>query len=121
MVLSSDEVDRKWSREELEELSAGELTWLTFRRHYRNAAFFGPLAIAAYYVSQLLGRAGAIVGWIALLLVASFAAYNAVGVLVLIFVFARQPSFSKLVQSAIVAMSCAFYAALAIVLWSALR
>jgi hypothetical protein len=37
MTLSSANIDRAWSREELERLPPRELTWLTWRRHYRNA------------------------------------------------------------------------------------
>jgi hypothetical protein len=77
--------------------------------------------MAAYYISQLAGLFGAIVGWMALLLVAAFAVYNVSGVIVLLFVLTRQPTRWKLTQSVIVAMSAVFYAALAIVLWAGLR
>ncbi len=121
MALSSTDIDRDWSRQELEGLSPGQLTWLTWRKHYRNAAFFGPALILIYFVSQLLGAVGVAIGWAGLLFAAVLAVYHAVGVFVLLLVLVRQPNLWKLTQSGIVAASAVFYGALAIVLWSGLR
>ena len=58
------DLDRQWSPDELDVLSEGDLTKLSFLRNYKNFIFFVPTAFVLYFIGQRFGVIGKILGWV---------------------------------------------------------
>ncbi len=60
---NENDLDRSWSKDEIANLSEGELTKLAFLRDYKNFIFFVPVSYVLYLLSGSFGVIGKILGW----------------------------------------------------------
>lgn len=119
-AFSDFDVDRAWGQGELIDLSERQLTLLVWKKHYKNACFFGPFGVAIYYATTLFGWLGHAVGWAVLLMFAFFVLHSVFAGILRAVATAFEPSGWKILQVVIVFVSAAFYGLIMLVLWRAL-
>ena len=114
-------MDRPRSSGKLKELSEGELAKIAFFRNLKNLGFLTPGAIIIYYIAELFGTVGTIIGWAAIIGYGLFT-FEALLTFFTIFLSLLNPNKGwKIIQLVISAMTAFIYIFLAFIIYLGIR
>ena len=115
--MSNKAVNGSRSSGKLKELSEGELAKLAFFRNLKNLGFLTPGAFILYYITDLLGTIGQIMGWAAIIGYALFALEALLTFFTVVLSLLNPNKGWKIVQLAISAITALIYSFLAFIIY----